>query len=307
MNLLINSPYWGVFSALMAAFCWSVAVIIFKSASKFLSPLLIVVLKNTIAIFCFIVFFVLFDIPFWVSSLNQTDYYKIIISGVLGMGIADILFIKALSKIGANRVAIVNCFEPGVVYFFSIILLGSFLTTIQLLGFLIVVVALLIISYEKDELEINPKIKNQGMLFQILAVILSSFGIVLIKPVLLKLNMSISQLLWVTFFRLLPGFVFTFFLFLFQKNKFQLLMPLKIKFVALKIIVASGLGTFLALSFWIIGYANIKKPPVASILGQTSVLFIVVLSYFFLHEKTSKTKLIAMMFAVCGVFFIVLN
>ena len=307
MNLLINSPYFGVFSALMAAFCWSVAVIIFKSASKFLSPLLIVVLKNSIAVFCFIAFFVLFDIPFWVSGLGQTDYYKIIISGVLGMGIADILFIRALSKIGANRVAIINCFEPGVVYFFSIILLGSFLTTVQLLGFFIVVVALLIISYEKDELEIDPKIKNLGMLTQIFAVILSSFGIVLIKPVLLKLNMSISQQLWVTFFRLLPGFIFTWFLFLFQKNKIQLLVPLKIKSVTLKIIVASGLGTFLALSFWIIGYANIKKPPVASILGQTSILFIIVLSYFFLHEKISKTKFVAMIFAVCGVFFVVLN
>ena len=291
----------------MAAFCWSVAVIIFNSASKFLSPLLIVVLKNSIAVFCFITFFILFDIPFWVFSLDQADYYKIIISGVLGMGIADILFIRALSKIGANRVAIVNCFEPGVVYFFSIILLGSFLTTVQLFGFFIVVVALLIISYEKDEFEIDSKIKNQGMLTQILAVILSSFGIVLIKPVLLKLNMSLSQQLWVTFFRLLPGFIFTWFLFLFQKNKIQLLMPLKIKSVTIKIIVASGLGTFLALSFWIIGYANIKKPPVASILGQTSVLFIVVLSYFFLHEKISKTKLVAMVFAVCGVFFIVLN
>ena len=307
MNLLINSPYWGVFSALMAAFCWSVAVIIFKSASKFLSPLLIVVLKNSIAVFCFIVFFLIFDIPFWVSGLTQIDYYKIIISGVLGMGIADILFISALSKIGASRVAIINCFEPGVVYFFSIILLGSFLTAVQFLGFFIVIFSLLIIAYEKDDLEINPKIKNKGMLIQILAVVLSSFGIVLIKPVLLKLNLSISHQLWATFFRLLPGFIFTWFLFLFQKNKHQLLAPLKIKSVVFKIIIASGLGTFLALSFWIMGYASIKKPPVASVLGQTSVLFIIVLSYFFLHEKISKTKLVAMMFAVCGVFFIVLN
>ena len=35
------------------------------------------------------------------------------------MGIADILFITALSKIGANRVAIINCFEPAVIYIFQ--------------------------------------------------------------------------------------------------------------------------------------------------------------------------------------------
>ena len=307
MKILINSPSFGVVAALLAALCWSVAVIIFKSASRFLSPLLIVLLKNTIATLCFVVLFFIFDIPFWLSGLESLDYYKIIISGVLGMGIADLLFIKALSQIGTNRVAIVNCFEPGVVYLFSVLMLGSFLTPKQLFGFLVVVVALLIISYEKDDIEIAPSIKRRGVLTQVLAVVLSSFGIVLIKPVLSKLNASIASQLWVTFFRLFPGFIFTWIVFMFKKNKLKLLIPLKNKSIYLKIIIASGLGTFLALSFWIIGYTNIQKPPVASILGQTSVLFIIVLSYFFLNEKISKTKLGAMSLAICGVLFIVLN
>jgi len=307
MKIFINSPSFGVVAALLAALCWSVAVIIFKSASRFLSPLLIVLLKNTIATLCFVVLFFIFDIPFWLSGLESLDYYKIIISGVLGMGIADLLFIKALSQIGANRVAIVNCFEPGVVCLFSVLMLGSFLTPKQLFGFLVVVVALLIISYEKDDIEIASSRKRRGVLTQVLAVVLSSFGIVLIKPVLSKLNASIASQLWVTFFRLFPGFIFTWIVFMFKKNKLKLLIPLKNKSICLKIIIASGLGTFLALSFWIIGYTNIQKPPVASILGQTSVLFIIVLSYFFLNEKISKTKLGAMGLAICGVLFIVLN
>ena len=307
MKILINSPSFGVVAALLAALCWSVAVIIFKSASRFLSPLLIVLLKNTIATLCFVVLFFIFDIPFWLSGLESLDYYKIIISGVLGMGIADLLFIKALSQIGANRVAIVNCFEPGIVYLFSVLMLGSFLTPKQLFGFLVVVVALLIISYEKDDIEIASSRKRRGVLTQVLAVVLSSFGIVLIKPVLSKLNASIASQLWVTFFRLFPGFIFTWIVFMFKKNKLKLLIPLKNKSICLKIIIASGLGTFLALGFWIIGYTNIQKPPVASILGQTSVLFIIVLSYFFLNEKISKTKLGAMSLAICGVLFIVLN
>jgi len=307
MKIFINSPSFGVVAVLLAALCWSVAVIIFKSAGRFLSPLLIVLLKNTIATLCFVVLFFVFDIPFWLSGLESLDYYKIIISGVLGMGLADLLFIKALSQIGANRVAIVNCFEPGVIYLFSVLMLGSFLTPKQLFGFLVVVVALLIISYEKDDIEIASSIKRRGVLTQVLAVVLSSFGIVLIKPVLSKLNASIASQLWVTFFRLFPGFIFTWIVFMFKKNKLKLLIPLKNKSICLKIIIASGLGTFLALSFWIIGYTNIQKPPLASILGQTSVLFIIVLSYFFLNEKISKTKLGAMSLAICGVLFIILN
>ena len=50
MNAIINSTYFGELCALSAAICWSIAVIIFKSASKSLSPLLITALKNTIAL-----------------------------------------------------------------------------------------------------------------------------------------------------------------------------------------------------------------------------------------------------------------
>ena len=219
MKIFINSPSFGVVAALLAALCWSVAVIIFKSASRFLSPLLIVLLKNTIATLCFVVLFFVFDIPFWLSGLESLDYYKIIISGVLGMGLADLLFIKALTQIGANRVALVNCFEPGVIYLFSVLMLGSFLTTKQLFGFLVVVVALLIISYEKNDMGIASSIKRRGVLTQILAVVLSGFGIVLIKPVLSKLNASIASQLWVAFFRLFPGFIFTWIVFMFKKNR----------------------------------------------------------------------------------------
>ena len=71
--------------------------------------------------------------------------------------------------------------------------------------------------------------------------------------------------------------------------------------------IGSGLGTFIALSFWIIGYANITKPPVASIIGQTSVIFIIMLSFIFLREKISKLRIISICFAISGVILITLK
>ena len=143
MNQIISYPYFGELSAISAAICWSIAVIIFKSASKELSPFLITALKNSIALFFFIISFLIFDIPLWYSELIFSDYIKIIISGILGMGFADILFIYALSQIGANRIAIMNCFEPAVIYCFSILFLGTILTLQQLTGFAIVIISLL--------------------------------------------------------------------------------------------------------------------------------------------------------------------
>ena len=307
MNQIVNSPYFGELVMLAAAICWSIAVIIFKSASKTLSPFLITALKNSIALILFIFSFIIFDIPFIENNFTTSDYIKIIISGILGMGFGDVLFIYALSKIGANRVAIINCFEPAVIYCLSILMLGTFLTTQQFIGLIIVIFALLIISYENDASDIDPIIKKNGIIIQILAVLFSSFGIVLIKPVLSKVAYSVEAQLWITYFRLFPGFIVAWIVFLFQKNKSTLLSPLKKSSMLWQILLSSGLGTFIALSFWIIGYTNIEKPPVASIIGQTSVIFIVILSYFILKEKISKIRILSIFIAMCGVIVITLK
>ena len=307
MNQIVNFSYFGEFSMLCAALCWSTAVIIFKSASKTISPLLIVALKNTIALFAFLILFYFVDIPLWYNNLNYSDYIKIIISGCLGMGIGDALFIYALSQIGANRVAIINCFEPAVIYFFSIFMLGTLLTIQQLIGFSVVMISILIITYEKDFDDIDPKKKRKGLIIQLCAVLLSSFGIVLIKPVLSKINNDVYIQIWITAFRLFPGFILAWLMFFLQKNSLILLQPLKQSKIIWKILIGSGLGTFIALSFWIIGYANIEKPPVASIIGQTSVIFITLLSFIFLKEKISRLRLLSMGVAIIGVLLITIK
>ena len=307
MNLIVNSQYFGFGAALSAAIFWSIAVIIFKSASEEISPFLITALKNTIATICFIFLFYFTDISIWYDGFDKLDYFKILVSGILGMGLADVIFLYALSKIGANRIALINCFEPVVIYILSFLFLNTVLSNQQFFGFMIVVIAILIIKYEKDMDDIDPNLKRQGIMLQITAVVLSSIGIVLIKPVLSKVSGQINIQLWVTAFRLLPGVFVAWIIFLFQKNKIKLLQPLKKSSILKKIIISSGLGTFVALSFWIIGYANIKHPPVASILGQTSVIFIIVLSWVFLKEKITSIRLIAMFFALVGVCLTIYN
>ena len=301
MNQIVDSSYFGVGAALSAAIFWSIAVIIFKSASEDISPFLITALKNTIATICFFSLFIFIDIPIWYDGFEALDYIKILISGVLGMGLADVIFLYALSKIGANRIALINCFEPVVIYILSFLFLSTVLTNQQILGFAIVITAILIINYEKDIDDLDFRVKRLGVMLQILAVILSSIGIVLIKPVLSKVAGNINIQLWVTAFRLLPGVFVAWIIFMFQDDKILLIQPLKKSKNIKKVLIGSGLGTFLALGFWIIGYANIEHPPIASILGQTSVIFIILLSWIFLKERITPIRLMSMLFALIGV------
>ena len=290
---------------LIAAFLWSIAVVTFKSVSKNLSPFLINSLKNTIALFFFCILFYFFEFSFWYSDLSIRGYYIIIISGILGMGIGDSLFVYSLSKIKANQVAIIDTFAPVMNYILSFFILGTILSSYQTFGSVIVIIAILFVTYE-NRIDNNQKqTDKRGVVFQILATFVSCLGIVILKPVLNKVGGSIEAQLWITAFRLIPGVVIAWVIFLCQKDSLQLLLRLKNKIIIKKMIFGTFVGTFLALSFWIVGYANIEEPPIASIIGQSAVIFITIFSSIFLKEKITKTKIGSIILAIIGVIIIV--
>ena len=94
---------------------------------------------------------------------------------------------------------------------------------------------------------------------------------------------------------------------MFQKNKKQLLLPLKEKSNFRPLLIASVIGPFLALGCWILGYALIDKPSVTSIIGQTSVVFIVILSWLFLKEKITRLRVLSTIFVFIGVILATVN
>ena len=304
----------GEISALLAAVFWSIAVIIFKSVGDKVSSFVITPAKNFIAIILFGIVCVFTQVPIWYDGLLSSDYFRLIVSGCLGMGIADLLFLYSLNKIGANRIAIVNTLEPFAVLLMSFIVLKEAVPNmIQSVGFLIISLAVLSIALENSpKKDIDSKSYYQGILLMVLAISISSFGIVLMKPVLFKLgqvNSSIYNpyqlLLWGSMLRLLPGVLITIIILLLQKNWRELLAPAINRDVGLRLLVASGLGTFFALNFWIIGYAYMKETALTSILGQMSAIFIIILARIFLKETITTVRIVSMCIAFIGVVFVV--
>ena len=301
----------GLLFALLASILWSITVILIKPISKNISPFLINPIKNTIGLILFFLLFLIFGIPFWYNSLYTYEYFIVLVSGSLGMVLGDTIFIYALNKIGANRVAIVDSFSPVVIYFYSIILLSIGLTFIQIIGFLITIMGLLILAYEKDYEDIDYKTKQFGILLVLGAMACTGLGVVFLKQVLNRIQEpgldGIKLNLWITAFRLIPGVILSWIIFLFQKNRYQLLQPLKNIHNYRPLIIASITGPFLALGFWILGYAFIDQPAIASIIGQTSVIFIVLLSGLFLKEKLTNLRIISTIFVFLGVILATVN
>ncbi len=307
----MNENYLGIIFALCASILWSITVTLIKPISQNVSPFLINPIKNSIGLMLFFISFIIFDISLWYDGLYNYEYIIILFSGALGMFLGDTIFIYALNKIGANRVAIVDAFSPIIIFSYSLLLLpNQNLSILQIIGFIITILGLLILAYENDYEDIDYKVKRFGILLVLCAMMCTGFGVVYLKTVLNRineLNYDIQLNLWVTAFRLIPGVILSWILFLFQKNKVQLIKPIKNKSNFIPLLIASFIGPFIALGCWILGYAFIDKPSVASIIGQTAVIFIVLLSWIFLKESLTKFRVLSMICVFIGVILTTIN
>ena len=307
----MNENYLGIIFALSASILWSITVTLIKPISQNVSPFLINPIKNSIGLMLFFISFIIFDISLWYDGLHNYEYIIILFSGALGMFLGDTIFIYALNKIGANRVAIVDAFSPIIIFSYSLLLLpNQNLSILQIIGFIITILGLLILAYENDYEDIDYKVKRFGILLVLCAMMCTGFGVVYLKTVLNRineLNYDIQLNLWVTAFRLIPGVILSWILFLFQKNKVQLIKPIKNKSNFIPLLIASFIGPFIALGCWILGYAFIDKPSVASIIGQTAVIFIVLLSWIYLKESLTKFRILSMICVFIGVVLTTIN
>ncbi len=307
----MTENYYGILFALSASILWSITVTLIKPISNNISPFLINPIKNSVGLLLFFISFLIFDISLWYNELSRDEYIIILFSGALGMFLGDTIFIYALNKIGANRVAIVDAFSPVIIFSYSFLLLpNQALNEMQIIGFIMTILGLLILTYENDYEDIDYKVKRFGILLVLCAMMCTGFGIVYLKKVLNvinKTNYDIQVNLWVTAFRLIPGVILSWVLFLFQKNKIQLIKPIKDKTNYIPLLIASIIGPFFALGFWILGYAFISKPSIASIISQTSVIFIVLLSWIFLKEKLTSLRILSMICVFLGVILTALN
>ena len=308
---MIAENYIGITFAISASILWSITVVTIKPITNQVSPFLINPIKNSIGFFLFFFSFILFDIPLWYHDLLPFEYFIILLSGTLGMFLGDTIFIYALNKIGANRVAIVDAFSPVVIFIYCLILLpDQSLNFVQIIGFVLTIIGLLILKNENDFDDIDSTVKIKGILMVLGAMLCTGFGVVYLKTVLNRINETgydIKINLWITAFRLIPGVIFSWILFLLQKNKLEKINPLLEKQNLIPLIIASIIGPFIALGCWILGYAFIDKPSITSIIGQSSVIFIILLSWIFLKEKLTRWRMLSAFLVFIGVILVSLN
>lgn len=282
----------GEFYSAICAVMWALAIVLFRKSGDHLSPFALNIFKNIIAIALFIITMLILEIPFIPAEIKPSDWIILSISGMIGFGVADILFFKGLNRIGAGHVAIVDCLYGPFVIILSIVMLSEPLGATLFLGIGLMILAIIIGTGKSQDSENKYDIK--GIAMAVSAILLMAIAIVIAKPVIDRVNPF-----WVIIVRLLGGMIVLAPMILKRRYRVEAAKAFKPSKSWKISIPAAIVGAYLAMIFWIIGVKH-TYATVASVINQSSTVFVFPFAAIILKEKLTLRKGVAVLLGIAG-------
>ncbi|MCD6249655.1 MAG: DMT family transporter [candidate division Zixibacteria bacterium] len=290
--------YLGEALALSSAVIWAFAVILFKKSGEVVHPIGLNFFKGALAIILIIPTTWLFGETL-LRDVPASEYWLLLASGALGIGVADTLFFKSLNVLGAGRSAIIDCMYSPSIISLSIIFLGESLTVLQIIGTTLIVSAVLSIIVEKHETITDRRHLLFGVTWGVLAMITMAVGIVMIKPLL-----NNSPLLWATEVRLVGGLIILMIVWMVHPARRAIAASIIAPQRWVYTVSGSFLGAYLSMIVWL-GGMKYTQASTAAALSQTSNIFIFIFAALFLKEKITSIRMVAIGLGVIGAVFVI--
>ena len=293
----------GEILSLGSAITWGISVSLFKIIGNSVSPYILNPLKNTIGTILFVLTVLLISDVSAINNLSTDESLILALSGIIGITIADVLFLISLNILGTSRSAIINTIYSPMVIMLAYFILDESLTFADVIGGLMILLSILYLSFNQEKSNINNLTK--GLLIGILAYSLMALGIIMVKPILNRFSDSIEMQLWIIVFRLIPGTLLSYVTMSFMIKKKEIILQLSNKKIWPIILLGSFLGTYVGFAMWVIGMAK-TSASIASILNQTSTIFIAFFGWLILKETFSRKMMICFFISIIGAFIIII-
>ena len=281
----------GDLYAVITAVCWSSAVILFDISTKNFTAIQLNVLKNFIGVFGFILTIILFSIPS--PNFSQQDIFMLALSGFLGILIADGLFLESLRRLGSSISAVVSTIYTPTVFIIAFILFNETINLHSYIGGVLVLGGITISVFQPPK-TIKKRDLYIGILFGIIANILTAYSVLIIKPI-----MKNNSVIYVALYRFSIGFIFGILINILKSGIKQVIQKFKQGLTNQYVILGAFLGTYLSVIFWLAGYKYTLAGR-AAIYNQLSTVFIIILARVFLKEPMTSKKIIGVSLAIFG-------
>lgn len=278
----------GEFYAVTCALLWAVALVMFRKGGETVPPLALNLFKTTVSTVLLVLTLALLGRPLLPPEASGTDWAVLLGSGALGIAVADTLLFASLNRLGAGRMAIVEClFSPSVILC-SFIYLREPTSPMLLLALLLMVIAVPLGTLEwAAEADRSRRETMVGLALGAGAMFTMAMSFVWAKPVVDRVDAG-----WASAVRLVGGQGPLLLLLADRRIRRQARDAFRPSSTWRVTVPATLVGTYLAMFLWIMGL-KYTQSNVASVLNQSSALFTVVLATLFLKERLTVRRLSA--------------
>lgn len=190
---------WGLIAATVAAFFWSISVVLYRRVGRVMPPTKLNMSKGFFAVALLGV--VLLVDFFWLGhkqwSLPPMMLGLMALSGVIGIGLGDTLFFAGLNRMGARRMLLLFTINPAITVLVAWAFLNEPLSWEQLLGIAVTCGGVAWVIAERNTKKADGHVDTLGILFGLGAATCQATGILLSRYVFEQGEMTEASSAWV--------------------------------------------------------------------------------------------------------------
>jgi drug/metabolite transporter (DMT)-like permease len=293
----------GEFAALGAAISWAVAPILYRRALFKMKPMSanIVRCASNAAVLMFIL--LAFGKAGDLLSLPMEVLVITVVSGVIGLGIGDTLYMIGLNSVGVSRAVPLAATYP----LFSLIwtvLLGEPVTVTAVSGAFVILVGIWLLSRERGESVTDTKGKSafRGVIVSLATAVVWSISITLMDVAVTMPGVNnIDANYAVVTMRIAAMAVFLLALSPALDREHGFLKVKRSTFIELCVggLVANGVG-WLLMNYSFLNILEAQAVPISS----TTPLFSAIAGFVLFHEKMTVNNTLGAVIIVAGIFLI---
>jgi len=289
-------PLLGEIAALITALLWSGTSIAFAEASLKIGSVMVNVSRLVFAAFYLGLTILLVGLEIHLSS---SQYFFLIMSGIVGLTIGDSFLMEAFKRIGARISMLVMSLSPPFAAVFAYVFLNEVLSFWGVMGIVVTVLGVSIVVLQKEEKQNSSfTITWQGILLAILGALGQAGGLIFAKC---AFNESKINGFVATFIRIIAALIFLIPLgFLIRQFK----NPIKVFKREKKALLQTSIAAFfsshlgITLSLVAITYTYVG---IASTLMATVPVIMLPLVRFYYKEHLTWKSITGAFIAVSGV------
>jgi DME family drug/metabolite transporter len=292
----------GEIAALGAALSWTASAMLYGEALRRTKP----IPANIIRLSCTsVILLPLLAITFYLSpsGLRPETAVLAALSGIVGLGLGDTLYMVSLKQIGVTRAVPITCTYPLFNLIWAAFLIGEKPTLALIFGAVTIFLGVWLLSREnRTEAQQQSRLISKGIIAALAAAILWSISIA-VMDIAVKQTPSLNSAFIINTVRTVAAalLLLTLSPIIDRQHSFARLQKKTTVTLALGGLVALGLGWFL-LAYSFLGIPESQAVPISS----TTPLFSTLIGVTLLREKVTSENIMGSIIVVAGIFLVFL-